>query len=148
MFLERAVSFHVGTYATHRADLLATIKTIKASVPGASVRLGSKCAGIDIRGDGVTLRFADGSSAEADVLIGADGVHSVVRSELTVPEQPTYSDMLASQPLRAHSTMSAGSEASAPPPVPSPRMTETVGDGSCMSSARLREAARSRHPSR
>ena len=34
---------------------------------------------VDERASGVELRFADGSSATADVVVGADGVHSVIR---------------------------------------------------------------------
>lgn len=31
---------------------------------------------------GISLHFADGSSAEADVVVGADGIHSVVRTHI------------------------------------------------------------------
>ena len=41
---------------------------------------------------GVTLRFEDGTTADtADVVIGADGIHSVVRRELLGPEAPRFS---------------------------------------------------------
>ncbi|MFG1610333.1 FAD-dependent monooxygenase [Actinoplanes sp. NPDC049265] len=47
-----------------------------------NIRLNSRITGYDETGDGVTARFGDGSTAEADVLIGADGAYSVVRSQL------------------------------------------------------------------
>ena len=55
--------------------------------PGASGRPG-----------GVTARFADGTEAAADILIGADGVHSTVR-KLIDPDAPSagYTGMLGLQ---------------------------------------------------
>ena len=38
--------------------------------------------GFEERPDSVVLRFADGTTAEGDMLIGADGVKSVVRAQL------------------------------------------------------------------
>ncbi|MDT0433877.1 MULTISPECIES: FAD-dependent oxidoreductase [Streptomyces] len=49
--------------------------------PG-SVRLGSRVTGFVEDGDGVTVRFADGGDERADLLVGADGVHSRVRDVL------------------------------------------------------------------
>jgi 2-polyprenyl-6-methoxyphenol hydroxylase-like FAD-dependent oxidoreductase len=46
---------------------------------GARIHHGKKLIRVDERIDGVTAHFADGSTATADVLIGADGVHSTVR---------------------------------------------------------------------
>ena len=43
------------------------------------MNLGRRCVGVDERGSGAELRFADGSSATADLVVGADGVHSVIR---------------------------------------------------------------------
>ncbi|WP_280235707.1 FAD-dependent oxidoreductase [Nocardia cyriacigeorgica] len=54
-----------------------------------------RLVGVDEHGDGVTARFADGSSATADVLIGADGIRSTVRG-LIDPDAPgpDYTGML------------------------------------------------------
>ena len=41
------------------------------------------------------LTFADGTCVEADVVIGADGVHSTVRGAVTEPSPATYSGMCA-----------------------------------------------------
>jgi 2-polyprenyl-6-methoxyphenol hydroxylase-like FAD-dependent oxidoreductase len=49
-----------------------------------NIRLNSRLAGYEETGDRVTARFDDRTSAEADLLIGADGAYSVVRS-LLVP---------------------------------------------------------------
>ncbi|KFG01881.1 salicylate 1-monooxygenase [Streptomyces scabiei] len=80
------------TYVVHRADLL---DSLRAAVPSEWVRLGARCTAVDARKDAVSLRFADGSQDEADIVIGADGVHSVVRSAVTEPAPPTYSGICA-----------------------------------------------------
>ncbi|TVZ06571.1 salicylate 1-monooxygenase [Trebonia kvetii] len=80
------------TYTAHRADLHSAIAS---AVPAGTVQLGRRCTGISVRGDSVMLWFADGTSVEADVVIGADGVHSVVRGAVTVPSPATYSGICA-----------------------------------------------------
>ncbi|WP_181801196.1 FAD-dependent monooxygenase [Streptomyces shenzhenensis] len=80
------------TYVIHRADLL---DTVKAAVPGDWIRLGARCTAVEPRPDGALLHFADGSRAEADIVIGADGVHSVVRNTLAQPAPPEYSGICA-----------------------------------------------------
>ncbi|MGN6796054.1 MAG: FAD-dependent monooxygenase, partial [Streptosporangiaceae bacterium] len=80
------------TYTAHRADVLSTIAC--AVRPG-TVQLGRSCTGATVRGHRVVLAFSDGTSAEADVVIGADGVHSTVRSEVTEPAAARYSGICA-----------------------------------------------------
>ena len=84
------------TYTAHRADLL---DAVRRAVPAAAVRLGKRCVALDQGGPRHTLRFADGDSAEADVVIGADGIHSLVRAALTEPVPPTYSGLCAFRAL-------------------------------------------------
>jgi salicylate hydroxylase len=84
------------TYTAHRADLL---DAVRRAVPAASVRLGRRCVALDQRGPRHMLRFADGETAEADVVIGADGIHSVVRGALTEPVPPAYSGLCAFRAL-------------------------------------------------
>ena len=55
------------------------------------IRLGKACESFDETPTGVTVRFADGSSATGDALIGADGLHSKVRAELHGASAPRYS---------------------------------------------------------
>ncbi|HEX2286356.1 MAG TPA: FAD-dependent monooxygenase, partial [Mycobacterium sp.] len=59
----------------------------RAERHGVRMMLGKKLIRVDELPDGVTAHFADGSSASADVLIGADGVHSTVRG-LIDPQAP------------------------------------------------------------
>ena len=87
------------TYTAHRADLLAAVSR---AVPAEDVRLGKRCTGLDrAGGDGERhrLRFDDGSTAVADVVIGADGIHSMVRAALTEPAPATYSGLCAFRAL-------------------------------------------------
>jgi salicylate hydroxylase len=89
------------TYTAHRADLL---RVIESRVPAASIRLGRKVTGLDAAGRGsaagaLRLRFADGQSAEADVVIGADGIHSAVRAALFGVSPAAYSGLCAFRAL-------------------------------------------------
>ena len=59
----------------------------RAEQSGVRIHGGKKLIRVDERPDGVTAHFADGTSASADILIGADGVHSTVR-RLIDPNAP------------------------------------------------------------
>lgn len=65
----------------HRGDLH---QALLERVPREIIRLRSRLVGLEGRGERVGLRFADGSRAEADAVVGADGVHSVVRDVVHV----------------------------------------------------------------
>ena len=54
-----------------------------------------KLAGLDQDAHGVTLAFANGARVRADAVIGADGVHSLVRETLLGPEQPRFTGRVA-----------------------------------------------------
>jgi salicylate hydroxylase len=84
------------TYTAHRADLL---DAVQRAVPAASVRLGKRCVALDADGPRPTLTFAGGERVAADVVIGADGIHSMVRATLTAPAPPTYSGLCAFRAL-------------------------------------------------
>jgi salicylate hydroxylase len=74
-----AEEFGAGLHMLHRVDFQRAL----AKVWGSEIRLGSRLVGLDSGEHDVLLRFADGSAASAEVVIGADGVHSMVRGWLT-----------------------------------------------------------------
>ena len=79
----------VGTLNTvvHRAELLALLlETLGED----HVQLGATCVGFTQDATGVCARFADGREVQGDVLIGADGLHSVIRAQLFGASQPRY----------------------------------------------------------
>jgi salicylate hydroxylase/6-hydroxynicotinate 3-monooxygenase len=76
----------------HRGDLHAALAGI---VPADCVCLGKKLAAIRSDGPRVELAFADGSTDEADAVIGADGVHSLIRDHMAGPSAPRFTGRLA-----------------------------------------------------
>ncbi len=66
-------------YQMHRADVL---KALVEAVPPDRLHVEHSLTGFVDDGEKVELRFQDGSSAHADVLVGADGIHSTVRQIL------------------------------------------------------------------
>src|SRR5262249_61666704 len=61
----------------HRGDLHAALAS---AVPDEVIRLDHRLVGFEQGPHGVRLWFDNGATGEADVLIGADGVNSVVRT--------------------------------------------------------------------
>jgi salicylate hydroxylase len=79
-------------YTAHRADLL---DVLLAAVPDPGPRLGARCVTVRRRPDEVELSFADGSTATADVVIGADGTHSAVRDAVLSAAPTRFSGVCA-----------------------------------------------------
>ncbi len=76
----------------HRAELHAALESV---LPAGMVQFNRKLVGLDQNSQGVTLAFADGSRVTASAVIGADGVHSVVREWMLGPEKPRFSGRVA-----------------------------------------------------
>jgi len=79
-------------YGMHRADLLAMFV---AGLPPAVVTTGHRLLAITQDAAQVTLAFANGAQATADVVVGADGIHSTVQRFVTAPSPPRYSGSVA-----------------------------------------------------
>jgi 2-polyprenyl-6-methoxyphenol hydroxylase-like FAD-dependent oxidoreductase len=76
----------------HRADLHDALRSV---VPLDHIQLGKKLIGLDHRSGQVRLAFADGSRAAADLVVGADGVHSTVREIVIGPDVPIHKGRIA-----------------------------------------------------
>ncbi|CAG9185717.1 FAD-dependent monooxygenase [Cupriavidus pinatubonensis] len=76
----------------HRADLMTALE---GALPAANVKLGHKAVAIERNDNGTTVRFADGGEDKVDVLVGADGIHSVVRTALFGQESPIFTGVVA-----------------------------------------------------
>lgn len=76
----------------HRADLLAALA---GAFPLEQVRFAKRCESITQDDAGATLTFVDGTRAQADLVIGADGIHSAVRTTMFGTEQPRFTGLVA-----------------------------------------------------
>jgi 2-polyprenyl-6-methoxyphenol hydroxylase-like FAD-dependent oxidoreductase len=79
-------------YTMHRADILGMLV---AAFPADRLHLGRRLSHLLDHGDCVELAFDDRSAARADVVIGADGIHSTVRSLLFGAEHPCFTGCVA-----------------------------------------------------
>ena len=85
----RELEHRVGaaSAAVHRADLQALLLRELGEGP---LHLDSEVEGFEQDEAGVTVHLAGGSEERADLLVGADGLHSRVRDRLFGPEEPRY----------------------------------------------------------
>ncbi|MFF5079163.1 FAD-dependent monooxygenase [Actinoplanes sp. NPDC000266] len=79
----------MGALRSDVAEVL-TNAVVKA---GVDVRLGTTVTGIEDHGDGVTATLSDGSAERFDLLVGADGIHSKVRSLIGIDARPRRTGM-------------------------------------------------------
>ncbi|VTR97940.1 FAD-dependent monooxygenase [Tuwongella immobilis] len=80
------------TVGVHRAELQ---KTLAEALPAESIHTDCQGTQIEQSATGVTVRFANGRTATGDVLIGADGIRSVVRQTLADPGPLRYAGYAA-----------------------------------------------------
>jgi salicylate hydroxylase len=97
--------FGAPYWGIHRVDLQ---QTLAAAVDPENLHLGRVVTGIGDAGGGAVITFADGATATADVVVGADGVHSVVREHVCGPGSgPVYSGTSAFRGLVARADLPA-----------------------------------------
>jgi salicylate hydroxylase len=76
----------------HRADLLSALHE---ALPPGSLNAGHRLVDLVEADDAVSLTFADGSVETADLVVGADGIHSAVRTAILGPEHPEFTGIVA-----------------------------------------------------
>jgi len=79
--------FGAPNLTVHRADLL---DVLRGALKTTDIRLGKRCIGVEAGERAAVARFADGSDIEADIVVGADGIHSVVRNSLFGADAPRF----------------------------------------------------------
>jgi salicylate hydroxylase len=82
-------------FMIHRADLhRALLDAVRAVKPDA-VHLGARFAGFSDGEESILINLEDGLSVRGDVLIGADGVHSRTRGQLTGADRAQFTGCVA-----------------------------------------------------
>src|SRR5215471_10194448 len=86
-----AARYGAPYYTFHRADLL---DALASGLDHDAIHLGHRLTGMEERGDRIVLAFATGAHVEAEIVIGADGVRSVIRRALYGDDNPTYTGQM------------------------------------------------------
>lgn len=86
-----AARYGAPYYTFHRADLL---DALASGLDHGAIHLDHRLTGIAERSDRILLAFANGTEVEAEIVIGADGVRSVIRQALYGDDNPTYTGQM------------------------------------------------------
>lgn len=78
-------------YSFHRADLL---DVLASGLDRSAIHLAHRLAAVEEGTERVGLAFDNGARVEAEYVIGADGVHSVLRQALYGDDRPTYTGQM------------------------------------------------------
>jgi salicylate hydroxylase len=79
----------------HRGDLHGVLADAIRRIKPDVVHLGARCTGLVQSADRVELHFADGARRAAELVIGADGIHSQVRACLFGADRPQFTGCVA-----------------------------------------------------
>lgn len=79
----------------HRNDLHQALAAGIRRIAPDCIKLGMRCIGVDQSANGVALNFANGINLKADIAVGADGVHSIVRESFFGKDEPKFTDIVA-----------------------------------------------------
>jgi len=94
-------------YQIHRADLHSAIADLLLQAKPDAIQTSKALVSIDDQGEGAVLHFKDGTSAQADIVIAADGLRSCVRATLFDPAQPHHLGQIAYRGLVPRDQLSA-----------------------------------------
>jgi len=81
-----------ATFGMHRADL---VELLAEALPDNVIHTGHRCTGFEQRDDVARVSFSNGTVAEADVIVAADGIHSELRPYVFPPSNPVFSGSVA-----------------------------------------------------
>lgn len=87
--------YGVPLYHVHRADLHAALLAAVRALDPQCVVTGASLRYLDSGEDRVTITLGNGEQHQADWLIGADGIHSVTRSQLFGVDRPNFTGYVA-----------------------------------------------------
>jgi salicylate hydroxylase len=79
-------------FGMHRADF---VDLLAANLPAGIVHTGHRAVGFDQDADLARVRFENGVVAEADVVVGADGIHSELQPYVFPPSKPVFHGTLS-----------------------------------------------------
>lgn len=102
---DAAERYGAPLYNVHRADL---IELLADALPSGTIRFGAKCAEIGQGPQSAWVRLTSGETIEADVVVGADGIHSMVRETLYGPADASFANLLVWRALIPVDRMPAG----------------------------------------
>jgi salicylate hydroxylase len=88
-----------ATFGMHRADL---VEFLAAALPAGIVHTGHRCTGFEQDREKARVSFANGTVVEADLVIGADGIHSDLRPHVFPPSNPVFSGSIAYRGVVSH----------------------------------------------
>ncbi len=89
--IKTAARYGAPYYTFHRADLL---DAIASTLDHSAIHLGHRLTAIEERNDRIVLAFDNGAQVEAEYVIAADGVRSVIRRALYGDDNPTYTGQM------------------------------------------------------
>lgn len=92
----------------HRADIHELLARKVVELDPGCITLNARVEGFEETAHGVTLRLADGSRIKGDVLIGADGIKSAIRSQILGETQVSYTGDVAWRAVIAVQRLPAG----------------------------------------
>jgi salicylate hydroxylase len=76
-----------ATFGMHRADF---VDFLAANLPAGIIHTGHRAIGFEQNSDVARVKFANGATAEAEVVIAADGIHSELRPYVFPPSKPVF----------------------------------------------------------
>lgn len=82
-------------FQLHRADLHDALRVRVEALDAGAIVLGARAESVREEADHVQVCFQDGRTAQAQLLVGADGIRSAVRRHVLGADQPTFTGQVA-----------------------------------------------------